>query len=438
MTDEQYLDHIKKIVGDFINSVVIIDDQPTYSPIETGVKIAKTPIPGVPVESPQQTIRADIPPPKKESINHTLDAKRVVDSFSNKGIICSIIRPGFSTGKFENISPNTLKIADVIILDWLLYDKDGKNCTSIIESILESDKDNMRIRLIVIFTAETGHAKILDTINKKIKFQKDPDDLSLMKNGCRIVIYGKTIRDNEKSGRKRKSIKKDRLASLDNLPDITINEFAKLAPGLLQSVAIKSITALRNSTHGLLNELEPLDPSFLAHRILIENPDDSMEYVSDVISYELKSLLERNNVGNSIDNQTIKKWYLNKFPSRKKIKTQYKGTLSDCEFDSHIIIPLLDKGINENTTFFGYHQGEVKEKNIYSKNNFHTFSKMATQIFCDEGTDYCLIDGKFSIFTQFHTYLNKYGVDYSSFSPSLDFGTIGYTIEKKNRFKSKK
>ncbi len=77
-----------------------------------------------------------------QDVAHVLNPQRVVDQFSNKGIICAVLKPTEGgTEPFEK-KATALSAADVLILDWVWFkDVEGKRVSEVIARIIKESAE---------------------------------------------------------------------------------------------------------------------------------------------------------------------------------------------------------------------------------------------------------------------------------------------------------
>lgn len=238
--------------------------------------------------------------------SHALNAKTVMDAFAKNGIICSILKPK-TCDEITTDYLHSAKKADIVILDWDLFTKDGSLSKEIINNIISTDCNQLkRLRLILIYSAENV-PYIFEQITTDEKFvaahpnlEADDEKFVVTINHCRIVIYTKSwshLSDLTHS------------VTIEELPNIIVKEFAQMSAGLLSNVAVHSVATIRNNTHQLLANLKDIyDPAFITHRLLLEIPDASQDFSEEIIISEISSLLESNRVADIANGDAVQKW----------------------------------------------------------------------------------------------------------------------------------
>ena len=80
---------------------------------------------------------------------HTLDAGSITDSFSALGVICGVVGPTDS-------AMETMRQADIVVLDWLLQDGDPQYALRFLRGLLAGEVDRNSLRLVAIYTGEAS------------------------------------------------------------------------------------------------------------------------------------------------------------------------------------------------------------------------------------------------------------------------------------------
>jgi hypothetical protein len=302
-----FADHVQRIVDDFLHTVVVVDDQAFdgwSSKSDAGDEQPQT---GAPLG---RDVTPDLTPPNHAG-EHDLDPKAITDAFAETGLICSLLspRPG------EPIDEMVIRItrrADLIVLDWVLNRDEGKKTLGLLSAILEDDEQapRRRLRTIAVYTGQKdlpGVArqvrKALDPVYSDCPLTTQDGGLSMTKGPVRIAVFAKEAVENlPKNLQPRQLSAKELAARLRK-------EFATLTSGLISTVALAAITALRDDTHRILTTLNPkLDPAYLGHRSVLPDPEDAEAQAVDLVVAEISSVIAGNNVGRNVDLSVLKLW----------------------------------------------------------------------------------------------------------------------------------
>lgn len=384
----------------FLHTVVFVDDQAVYEEIPQPTALT----------SPKRISKKE--KDSQEGFHrsaHTLNAKKVTDEFASNGMICSVLKPNEGDNTIEYVKKSA-KRADVFILDWDINNDSGETAREIINMLISfDDSEYSRLRLILIYTGEPDIDSISASIKEKITkefdtdFSSDDNYFAFQKGHLRIAIFAKeeTIVNPGCE---------ERVLSITDLPERLSTEFAKITSGLVSNVAIESLSVLRDNTHLFLSELgSEIDPSYLAHRALLPNPDDAMNLAVDIIASEFHSLLDNFEVGDKANIDAINAWLKMKKSGNPYIFT---GSWEEFELEYEKMCECQKIGIDR---FDWGPYLDSKSKQAKFRKDAHS---TLTQTFCDEDEDSRELDYKFAILTSIK---NRYGGDRS---PILTLGTI--------------
>lgn len=312
MTTETFQQQIESIVKEFLQTVVVVDDEalPEETAVTSVAGAIKT-IPGRPPTTDLNDDRPKDPPDIAPALNvHDLNPKLIIDSFARQGLVCSVISPQPDDDLQATVLPCVAR-ADLVIFDWVLNGNNGEATCSLIREMLAKEEalERGRLRTIAIYTGEDNLEQIaldLEGILKdryaNAKLTKEDKGLTLTKGPARIAIFAKSdvvLQDDIA----------DRIVKIPDLPDVMRREFAALSTGLVSGVSLAALAALRSDTHRILRALSPeLDPSYLGHRAAQVEPSDSEETLIGLVSAEIRSVLDDHCIGTQANHESIKRW----------------------------------------------------------------------------------------------------------------------------------
>jgi|SRR5215213_398552 len=142
------------VAARFLHTVVLFDDQAFIARASAKNKSKKGKRLVPPTRRSQSASEDDLDDSTSLGVEHELDAKRLIDLFAEKGLVCSVLVPG----QGENPVPRTVAAArrsDIVILDWRIFDDNGEITTNLVGEILKADGSReSRLRVISIYTAE--------------------------------------------------------------------------------------------------------------------------------------------------------------------------------------------------------------------------------------------------------------------------------------------
>ncbi|MDX9755974.1 response regulator receiver domain [Sulfurimonas sp. RIFOXYB12_FULL_35_9] len=240
-------------------------------------------------------------PPKdigSDVSEHDLDAKTIVNTFMEKGIVCSVIQCEQAT--FEDKRESYIRLmkkADIIVLDWDLFADGGERIIGIIKDLINTDERLHELRSIVIYTAND-----LETVKSKlIKIDVKFEDNKYVSNN---KLFTTVSLFNKESS----SAIEARTAKFNELVEECIGEFTETFHGIVPNVAMASISEVRKNTHKLLGVLNKnLDPAYLSHRTLLEAPEDAERHIEEIIIGEIESMIHGSEIGKHAEIDKIKK-----------------------------------------------------------------------------------------------------------------------------------
>ncbi|MCH8032463.1 MAG: hypothetical protein IH950_01735 [Bacteroidetes bacterium] len=263
----------EEITKEFLQTVVVVDDKAEFIDKDDNAEV----ISGVPKEG--DALKKSEP---KEETNlktfvdtENLNAKKIIDSFAQYGMVCSVLKP--YQGELDLVDKviQVAKRVDVVVLDWNLNGDNGSSTIEIIKSLLNTDTPP-RLRLIVIYTGENKTSIVDDVLielrdKTEVSFENWEHTNGLKIGHTLISVFVK------------KGVSTKFSIEPEELPQKIIEEFTKIYSGLIPSTALKSIGILRDNTHNLLGTLKSeLDPPYLSHRALLPQPEDAEEHILDL------------------------------------------------------------------------------------------------------------------------------------------------------------
>ena len=309
----------KAAVKRFLRTAVLIDDQievvnmELSEPAEEVIApvFAATAMTAAPAEAVAAHPVASAEPiatdqEAKPRLSSEVSLKRLADAFLDRQIVCGVLNPA-SSDQVADIVDRAVKsavVADILIIDWYLRPGNADIAKEVLVRVLKSDQDlNGRLRLIIVYT---GALPLEDRRNElkglleergfsvRLFDERVP---SVAVASCRICFVEKA------SGATGKAV--------DELPDFAISEFSDQAKGLMPGFALTGIAALREATHHLLATFSSrLDPAFVGHRMLLQDPEDSQEFALNVLMLQIRGILSLPHLlGSSLEVDEIGAWF---------------------------------------------------------------------------------------------------------------------------------
>lgn len=321
-------EHCRKLTEQFLQTAIVVDDEAFMGQRETDIGELSAPTRR---RSSSTGDESDVPPRGR----HSLDANAIINSFAGLGIICGMVGP-----EGEAAEP-VIRQADIVVLDWQLRGDDGERTLDLMTRLLEEESARNALRLVAVYTGEDR----LDDIQHAIVGRLGKDGLDpvpvkgvLSCGHATVVLYAK-------HGVLVGPEWEDRRVSEEELPSRLVSDFSAVTIGLLPGIALASLTAVRESTHVVLDRFRAdLDPAFLAHRACLANPDEAEEHMVASIASELRSVMD-----DAVANQEpagkgpIVQW----IGDRKNVTGSFKFGEKTLNFDE--TVKIATQGLGETT-----------------------------------------------------------------------------------------
>lgn len=321
----------------FLQTAVVIDDRAfrqneVHEPIPQIIEAPPTPSTSAPsadvlfqdelitVEPKENVVPLPDPDP------HGIDAEKVIRSFAELGIVCSVLQrfPGENPADVGTSGEKLFVPSDILVIDWQVHDKNGFDSNEETLKFLEKSIAKIagdtphQLRVTIVYTGAQDLLKVAEKIEQRLK---DRVKLPLQKDGkfafqigaSRIVVLGKysRIRSPESS--------KQQVGSDEDLAAWATREFTAMTAGLVSNVALDALAAIREVTHRFLTRFaSALDAPFLAHRSLLSPPSDGNSHLLPLIVSEIEGILEERLGDDFLSDQMITDW-LNTRPDPKPL-----------------------------------------------------------------------------------------------------------------------
>ena len=208
-----------------------------------------------------------------------------------------------------------------------------------------SEGPQHQLRLIAIYTGENDPGGILKKMANSIDGIETDGPSASIHHGrsmidfgaCRIVLYLKdgTHTVNEYS---------NRIVSEESLPYLLISDFASKVEGLLPSVVMTALTAVRENVYRVLDRFgSDLDPAFLTHRACLYHPQESEQHIVEQIASELHGIMDDAITESSPTGiEVIEHWLSKNFEDN-------KVTFNNKKYLVAKVLDMLDRGLEDKT-----------------------------------------------------------------------------------------
>nr|VFJ54096.1 MAG: hypothetical protein BECKDK2373B_GA0170837_104514 [Candidatus Kentron sp. DK] len=310
MTEQSFQDVMSKTAAQFLQSVVVLDDQVVCRPLPEAATTSQV-ASGLKYPGKKTTAKPDNPvsePTEASGANgngrHTFELFQVVHGFAARGVVCGTLNP-----LVENddgiVKAGILKAgkrADIVILDWQIDDDKGRMAMDLIEKLMEADNEARaaRRRLVLIYTGDDV-TDVKDTFDERFKkgFVGRNDEPYRDRNGFRVAFLSKP------GG----SSNLPEAVDFPELPEKAIEEFARMNSGLLSRAALRGLAVIRENTHRILSRFPPeLDGAYLAHRAMTTPPQEAEAHIGPLLASELDDVLAGAGLEDSLKLEVVRRW----------------------------------------------------------------------------------------------------------------------------------
>ena len=345
--------------------------------------------------------------PKKEeglTLSHDLNAKKVINSFAKKGILCSVIKP--EEDELETLHETAARLsekADLLIFDWELSQTSGKTALPLIKKVIAyfNNSSPQQLRLIAIYTGTTDIDKVFSQIRDELDNNdfpiEDIGDNCCQIGACRLLIFAK------KGAKTAEGITK---VSFEELADFLVEKYTEMTKGILSNVVMQSFSVIKSNTHQILKKFSGMDSPFLTHRTCLPNPEEAEDHTATLISEEIQSLLEEYNVGKISGLKALQDYYdensVNNTYSLKPFNNK------DKHLSKEQTLTLWEKGIEKRPEFL---TGKELKKGLF-------FKSLTAIISGEENAE--TLDLKYAALTTLR----------SKYSPNQPYLTLGTIVKK--------
>ncbi|MBC8769410.1 hypothetical protein H4O18_15540 [Arenibacter sp. BSSL-BM3] len=400
-----FFDSSKEIANDFLQSIVFIDDRAFIS------------------EDPN---------------HHEFNAQQITRIFGNSKKVCAVYNPK-SLEDINNLA-ELAKKTDVTVLDWQINiaeeeveneeedadndDPRGPHTRKIIREILSDPLTGKgSLKLILIYTGELDLPGITDEVFSDLQALTieglQRGDCCVFTNNIKILVAAKPA---SKDGSGESKFKHNpelssKVVDYDQLPEFILTQFTEMTAGLLTNFVLQSLTAIRSNTFRLIKLYKKeLDPSFLSHRLLLPNPEDSKEQLIEILSHSIQAILNYNETGETTSTSNILEWIDTKEFDKKLTIDKDKDLNINGAFIKNWITTSFVEACKKQWVASGFSDEQHAPLGKFTKKERELY-KTASEFFIGQPADD--IDSEFSILTH-----HKSNLKQPSSLPRLTLGTL--------------
>ena len=277
----------EEVAHAFLQTVVVLDDA-AYMGQNCTPGPLREPSEELPMaEETQNGERVD---GSNDRERRTLDAEALVNGFAAEGLVCAVLTAASEDGGV-GATVKASRRADIVILDWHLGDQ-GERALEILSHLAgpEVAKAN-RLPMVVVYSASPIIARVRERVALALpgfEAVDRPGGILALRSTRTMILFIRKGPTSASHG----SI------SEPDVPMRLITEFAAANNGILRSLALGGVAAIRDETHRVVGRFHRgLDGPFLTHRVLLGRPEDADDYATDLLGSEFMSVLRTSQVG---------------------------------------------------------------------------------------------------------------------------------------------
>lgn len=298
--------HVQGIVDAFLQTVVVVDDR-AFADREL---LAADAMDSEDVGAGGRGVVSDLKVPEIPD-EHDLDPRAVTDAFAEQGLVCTLLSPR-PDEEVEGRLLKTARRADLVVLDWVINRDEGALALELLRGLLTQDDQPgcRRLRTIAVYTGQKDLYGVAQRLQEAVdeaypdcELEVHDDGLSMTKGPVRVAVFAKEhVPDLPDALDSRR-------VAFTALPARLRDEFAILTSGLVTTVALAALAALRDDTHRVLQALGPrLDAGFLGHRSALPEPTDAETHAVALVASEVRSVVEDHEVGANVNAEVLGLW----------------------------------------------------------------------------------------------------------------------------------
>jgi len=267
-------------ISEYFRTALVIDDrvEGDYSPLEELRADETVGVSGEP--------QPDLAPPPADGAT-PVHPSALVNAFMRGGIVCGVLQPDQNEPGLAILARKGARIADLLILDWLLFGDDNRTI-EMISAVAEANKG--RLTVVVIFTGTHDLRRVVERLTDTTDFE-ETHDFVLQCEDTVVLVFGKpgiTLVRGENR----------RTAEYRDLPARIRYDLETIFAGLMPQFVFRGVNAVRDSTPRILASFgSDLDAGALVHRALLPQADDAGPQFVRLLADDLEQALHDAEVG---------------------------------------------------------------------------------------------------------------------------------------------
>ena len=276
-------------ISDYFRTALLIDDR-----VQADYRLLER------LQSEQAEGRAEpesglVSPPAEDET--PVQPSSLVSAFLSENVVCSVVEPSEDGPDPVEMALCGARIADLLILDWLLF---GSYSATVDAIKRIAEQNRTRLRVIVVFTGAHSLSDVVERLIETASFEQVDD--FVLRSGCTVVLVFGKPGPALTGGEDRRQP-----PSYRELPGMIRDDLEMVYKGLMPEFAFRGINILRESAPRILATFSSdLDAAALVHRALLPEPDDAGSQFVRLLASDFEQALHDERAGETWDRESVR------------------------------------------------------------------------------------------------------------------------------------
>lgn len=277
-------------ISDYFRTALLIDDrvESDYRPLERlGTDQAASP--------PSEPEPGLVVPPEEDAT--PVRPSKLVSAFLEEDVVCSVVQPSDENSDLVDMALRGARIADLLIIDWLLFG----NASATVDAIQKvTEEYQHRLRVIVVFT---GAHSLSDVVARLVEDAglEESHDFVLRRGNTVVLVFGKPGPPLTSGEYRRQP------SAYRDLPGMIRDDLEMEFKGLMPEFAFRGINTLREAAPRILATFgSDLGTAALVHRALLPEPADAGPQFVKLLASDFEQAMHDARVGEVWDQESVR------------------------------------------------------------------------------------------------------------------------------------
>ena len=276
-------------ISDYFRTALLIDDR-VESDYQTLEELSTDQASSADVEPGPGLVA---PPEEDET---PVRPSSLVNAFLREDVVCSVVEPSAESSDITGMAQRGARIADLLILDWLLFG----NASATVNAIRKITEQNQsRLGVIVVFTGAHSLSDVAARLVEDAGFDES-HEFVLRRGNTVVLVFGKPGPPLTGGEDRRQP------STYHELPGMIRDDLEALFKGLMPAFAFRGINTLRESAPRILATFNSdLDGAALVHRALLPEPSDAGSQFVKLLASDFEQAMHDERVSEVWDQESV-------------------------------------------------------------------------------------------------------------------------------------